>query len=160
MRIANIMISKIQGGVEQAFLDYNEALLYVGHEVLAVTAAKAAVIAELARTQGANLRTSSFSFSRLNCFLSAKLYRCLADFSPDIIITHSKKIIPLLRRLADRLGVPLVAVAHNAKYKLSDFDVLNIQQEDAVEIVVLNTSKYKDIETLFNEIKNTFVSSF
>ena len=120
MRIANIMISKIQGGVEQAFLDYNEALLYAGHEVLAVTAAKAAVIAELARTHGANLRTSSFSFSRLNCFLSAKLYRCLADFSPDIIITHSKKIIPLLRRLADRLGVPLVAVAHNAKYKLID----------------------------------------
>ena len=45
-------------------------------------------------------------------------------------------------------------ITHNAKYKLSDFDVLNIQQEDAVEIVVLNTSKYKDIETLFNEIKN------
>ena len=44
-------------------------------------------------------------------------------------------------------------ITHNAKYKFEQFDILNIQQEDAVEIVVLNNSKYKDIKSLFNTIK-------
>ena len=45
-------------------------------------------------------------------------------------------------------------ITHNAKYKLEDFDILNIQQDDAVEIVVLNTSTYKNVESLFSAIKN------
>ena len=37
MKIVNLMISKTWGGIEQAFLDYNNALLENGFEVLAVT---------------------------------------------------------------------------------------------------------------------------
>lgn len=44
-------------------------------------------------------------------------------------------------------------ITHNAKYKFDQFDVINIQQEDAVEIVVLNTSKYDNVESLFKAIK-------
>lgn len=44
-------------------------------------------------------------------------------------------------------------ITHNAKYKFDQFDVLNIQQEDAVEIVVLNTSKYDTAEALAAAVK-------
>ncbi|EXG78056.1 Bug family tripartite tricarboxylate transporter substrate binding protein [Cloacibacillus evryensis] len=44
-------------------------------------------------------------------------------------------------------------ITHNAKYKFDQFDVLNIQQEDAIEIVVLNNSQYKDAKSLFKAIK-------
>jgi hypothetical protein len=36
VRIVNVMISKTLGGVEQAFLDYNQTLLLAGNDVLAV----------------------------------------------------------------------------------------------------------------------------
>ena len=44
-------------------------------------------------------------------------------------------------------------ITHNAKYKFDQFDVLNIQQEDAVELVVLNTSKYQTLEALAAAVK-------
>lgn len=36
MRIVNVMISKKLGGIEQAFLDYTQALLLKNHEVMLI----------------------------------------------------------------------------------------------------------------------------
>ncbi|MCI5863666.1 MAG: tripartite tricarboxylate transporter substrate binding protein [Clostridia bacterium] len=44
-------------------------------------------------------------------------------------------------------------LTHNAKYKFDQFEVINIQQEDAIELVVLNDSKYKDVKSLFDAIR-------
>lgn len=44
-------------------------------------------------------------------------------------------------------------LVHNANYQFEQFDLLNIQQEDAVEIAVLNSSKYDNAESLFNAIR-------
>lgn len=45
-------------------------------------------------------------------------------------------------------------VVHNAKYKLEDFETINIQQEDMIEIVVANDSPYiNNPKKLFEDIK-------
>lgn len=45
-------------------------------------------------------------------------------------------------------------IVHNAKYKLEDFDTINIQQEDMIEIVVMNDSPYyNNPKKLFADIK-------
>ena len=37
MRIVNIILTSVNGGAEQAFIDYLVALKNLGHEILAVT---------------------------------------------------------------------------------------------------------------------------
>lgn len=44
-------------------------------------------------------------------------------------------------------------IVHNASYKFDQFDLINIQQEDAVEIVVMNDSPYKNAKDLFKAIR-------
>lgn len=44
-------------------------------------------------------------------------------------------------------------IAQNATYKFDQFDVINIQQEDAIEIVVMDDSPYKDVRELFKAIR-------
>ena len=43
MKIVNIMIARGLGGIEQAFLDYNNALLSQGFDVLAITDKRAQI---------------------------------------------------------------------------------------------------------------------
>lgn len=44
-------------------------------------------------------------------------------------------------------------IVQGATYKLEQFDLINIQQEDAVEIVVMDDSPYKDVKELFEAIR-------
>lgn len=115
MRIINVMVSKTLGGVEQAFLDYNAALSLGGHQVLAVAHKKTKLTEQLNKQ---NIEVKFINFNHLNYFLVFSLYKNFKKFAPDIIITHSKKAIPILRIVANLLKVPLVGVSHNPKYKL------------------------------------------
>ena len=115
MRIINVMVSKTLGGVEQAFLDYNAALSLGGHQVLAVAHKKNKLTEQLNKQ---NIEVKFINFNHLNYFLVFSLYKNFKKFAPDIIITHSKKAIPILRIVANLLKVPLVGVSHNPKYKL------------------------------------------
>lgn len=112
MRVVNVMVSKTLGGVEQAFLDYNQALKFAGQQVLSVMHKKA----KLSFFEDNNVLY--INFFTWNVFLIFSLYKKFKQFKPDVIITHSKKAIPILRIVANLLKVPLVGVSHNPKYKL------------------------------------------
>lgn len=112
MRIVNVMISKRTGGVEQAFLDYNSALKMHNHQILAIVDIKTKVKSFIQDTQYITI-----NFNQYNYFLIFKLYKTIKKFQADIIITHSKKTIPILRIVAKWLKIPLIGVAHNDKYK-------------------------------------------
>lgn len=116
MRVVNVMISKTLGGVEQAFLDYNQALSSSGHQVIAIADKNTRLKDKLEQQNLYNL--FYIHFNRYNYILILSLYAKLKKFAPDIIITHSKKAIPLLRVVANWLKIPLVGVSHNPKYKL------------------------------------------
>ena len=89
MKIANVMISRVMGGIEQAFLDYNDALLGCGNEVVSVIDKKCAVKEKIVT------QLIKINFQKYNMLLTLRLYFQLKKFAPDVIIVHSKKAIPI-----------------------------------------------------------------
>lgn len=111
MRIVNVMISKVMGGIEQAFLSYNAAFAALGYEVLSVIDTKSAV------TDKVKTPALKIKFNKFSPLLVLKLYFALKKFAPDVIIVHQKKAIPLMRIVARLVRAKLVGVAHNPKIK-------------------------------------------
>ena len=111
MKIVNVMISRVMGGIEQAFLSYNAAFEALGYEVLSIIDYKSAV-AEAVKTP-----KLAINFNKFNPLLVWRLYFALKKFAPDVIIVHQKKAIPLFKIVARLLKAKLVGVAHNPKIK-------------------------------------------
>jgi len=132
MRIINIMTSRKRGGIEQAFADYTAALLSHNHQVMTVTD----YFCKVKEPSPENPRFSGMKifFSRYNYPVIPYLYRKFKKFAPDVIITHSRRSVPLLRIVANMLNVPLAGVAHNPKIKLINrcdfiFSITDIQKK-------------------------------
>lgn len=115
MRIVNVMISKSLGGIEQAFLDYTQALKLHQHEVCAVVSRKCQILDTLQNLHPA--RIEQISFVHYNYLLAFYLYWRLKDFAPDVIIVHNKKAINIFKMVAKLLKCKIVAVSHNPKFK-------------------------------------------
>lgn len=109
MKIVNIMIARGLGGIEQAFLDYNNALLAQGFDVLAITDKRAQINEKITPHQ--NLKQCKIRFSHLNLFLIWTFYRCFKKYQPDLIIVHSKKALELVIAAAKMLSIKVVGVA-------------------------------------------------
>lgn len=92
MKIANIMFGRGLGGIEQAFLDYNEALLLAGHEVLAVSHPLAAINPEISGNLTHETISNRGSWDILTAARLRKLYR---EWQPDILISHGNRAISL-----------------------------------------------------------------
>ena len=115
LKVVHVMSSKILGGVEQAFLDYTKAIITEGHEVLSITSKNAKINSMLLDDERHAKIEVNFA---LNGILSIyKIYKECKKFGANIIITHSKKTLVVLRIIANLLGIKLVVVAHNDKFK-------------------------------------------
>lgn len=117
MRIVNVMISKTLGGIEQAFLDYTQALKLHNHDVCAVIDKKSKVLPSV---QQLTQNIIQIPFLHYNYLLVLPLYRQLKKFAPDLIIVHNKKAINLFKAVARLLNVKIVAVSHNPKFRHID----------------------------------------
>lgn len=118
MRIVNVMISRVMGGIEQAFLDYTEALQLYKHQVCAVVDTKCKVLPKLQELNPDSVLR--IPFVHYNWFLVPYLYFKLKKFAPDIIIVHNKKAVPIFKAAARLLGAKIVAVSHNPKFRHID----------------------------------------
>lgn len=120
MKIANIMFGRELGGIEQAFLDYNDALKLAGHDVLAITHPLAQINPQI---------TGDVTYRSLNNlgkwdFTSAyKLKKILKDFQPDATITHGNRALSLTHKAQKHAGLH-IGVTHN--YKLKQFHKLDL----------------------------------
>ena len=115
MRIVNVMISKSLGGIEQAFLDYTQALKLHQHEVCAVVNSKCKISDALQNLHPAQI--VKIPFVHYNYLLVFYLYLSLKDFAPDVIIVHNKKAVNIFKMAAKLLKCKIVAVSHNPKFK-------------------------------------------
>ena len=115
MRIVNVMISRVMGGIEQAFLDYTEALQLHHHEVCAVIDKHCKVLPQLQNLAPHDI--VPVSFLHYNLFLVPYLYFRLKKFAPDLIIVHNKKAINIFKAVARLLRSKIVAVSHNPKFR-------------------------------------------
>ena len=106
------------GGIEQAFLDYTEALKLHNHQICAVVDSKCKILPELQQLNPAVV--VQIPFVHYNWFLVPYLYFKLKKFAPDLLIVHNKKAVPIFKAVARLLGAKIVAVSHNPKFRHID----------------------------------------
>jgi glycosyltransferase involved in cell wall biosynthesis len=142
MRIMNIMFGRGQGGLEQAALDYHEALILQKHDVLSITHPHASINETLASLGGR--RQSVAQGGEWDIFAAFKLRQLARKESIDVAIAHGNRAIGLaLKALSGR--VPVVGVAHN--YHLRRFPrcdaVFAVTRDLMEEMVHLNIPRPK-----------------
>ncbi len=120
MRIANLMFGRELGGIEQAFLDYNEALLMAGHEVLAITHPLAKINNEI---EGELTYRTLNNLGGWDIASGFKLRRMLKEFQPHATISHGNRALQLAHKARKHTGLH-VGVTHN--YNLKHFKKLDI----------------------------------
>ncbi len=110
LRIANVMLGRRLGGLEQAMLDYNDALSRTGHEVHAVIHPDAAIRPALER-RGAVWHGLAH-LGDWDPVAAARLRLLLQQLDASISIAHGNRAMRLLHRAG---ADPLVAVLPNYK---------------------------------------------
>ena len=111
MKIVNVMISRVMGGIEQVFLNYNTVFDALGYEVISI------VDNENALPEALSTSVLKIRFQKFNPLLLFKLYFRLKKFAPDVLVVHSKKAMPMFKVLSKLLNAKLIGVAHNPKIK-------------------------------------------
>ena len=111
MKIFNIMLSRELGGIQQAFLDYHDALKSEEFKVTNIIS----IFAQINKKTPSKFWLLNLGpwdiFSRLHLRLLTFLLR------PDIIIAHGNRAISFTTR---KKSIPVIGVAHN--YKLKNFN--------------------------------------
>lgn len=110
MKIFNAMFSKVMGGVEQSFLDYNQALIMQGFDVLPIIHPQAKVKPFI---HGKCALVNNFS--RYDLLAVHKLRRLIEQENPQCIISHSGRSTALFKLV--RNTIPVIAVSHNSQFK-------------------------------------------
>jgi glycosyltransferase involved in cell wall biosynthesis len=118
MKIANLMFGRGLGGIEQAFLDYNEALLLAGHEVLAVTHPLAAITPEIT---GNLIHSTLTNRGSWDVFAARRLRSVFTEWQPQAIICHGNRAVSLA--LLSQYPAPVIGITHN--YQLKRFHRLD-----------------------------------
>lgn len=148
VKIANVMISRVMGGIEQAFLSYNDALSTCENEVVSIVDQKCALKEKITTP------VVEINFQKYNPLLVLLLYFKLKRFAPDVIIVHSKKAIPIFKVLSKMLKAKLVGVAHNAKFKrLEKCDAVFSVTQNQLDKMVANGLKVKQAFVIPNMIE-------
>lgn len=110
MKVLNVMLSKGLGGIEQVFLDYNHALNLHHNQVIPVIHPKSSI-----RNKIYGYYESIFNFNKYDPFAIYKIKKLIQKEKPSCIITHGNRATTLVRKATK--SVPVIAVAHNYKYK-------------------------------------------
>ncbi len=110
------MFGRGKGGLEQAFLDYNDMLKEHFEDTIAIYA-QDAFVESFIKKQG--IRSHSFSmWGDWDPFAVIKLRMFIFATEPDLIITHGNRALKLINK-ANKKNVPVMAVAH--KYSAKHF---------------------------------------
>lgn len=131
MKIINSMFAKGLGGIEQAFVDYTEALLLHGWNVVCVVSRGAKIVNELKNLRTEEQKNSQipkFSSSQVeiievsqlgkwDVFAKFKLSKLVKEINPKAVIAHGNRPSSLLRFGCKQNKVKLISVAHNYKIK-------------------------------------------
>ena len=113
MKIANVMLGRGLGGIEQALIDYSEALQLAGFDVCNIIHPKAAIKSIL---QKKNMPFATLdNFSAFDFFAAYKLHKLLKEIGADISIAHGNRALSLLRCAISKDKI--IAVTHNYKIK-------------------------------------------
>lgn len=106
MKIFNVMFSKVNGGLEQVFLNYNTTLEAQGNQVIPIIHPHAEIRHDCSSV---HLKTVH-NFNQYDFIAIWKLRQLIRKERPDCIITHSYRAAYLLKKTWTK--VPKIAVCH------------------------------------------------
>lgn len=106
MKIINAMFSKVNGGLEQVFLNYTPALTLQGNDVISVIHPKA----EIKKSCSKHKLVLVHNFNQYDFFAVRKLRKLIQIEAPECIITHSYRAAYLFKKTKTK--VPKIAVCH------------------------------------------------
>jgi glycosyltransferase involved in cell wall biosynthesis len=125
MRIVNAMFGRGRGGLEQVFLDYCEALLAGGHEVVTLIHPDAAIRPALEQQ-----RVAFHAIGNRNAWdpvATLRLRSWLKYTAPDATLAHGNRAINLLKLAG---ATPLIGVAANYTVKGGGLDAVLCPTQD------------------------------
>lgn len=117
LKVVNAVLSKQNGGLEQASVDYANALRLHDHEVTMLLGDRCPFVADVEAT-GSAVYILKNRFGHMDFPAMWRLRRWLRKTRPDIIFAHGNRAVSLLRKAAKGL-VPVVAVNHTTSVKRS-----------------------------------------
>src|SRR4051794_40493487 len=124
MKILNVMFSKVNGGLEQVFLNYNHTLTMQGHEVIPVIHPQA----EIKSSCQSKHLVMIHNYNQYDPIAIYRLRRLLKTTRPDCIITHSYRAAYLLKKT--RTKIPKIAVCHvRGHYNFGTDAIIAITQQ-------------------------------
>lgn len=130
MKIINAMFSKVNGGLEQVFLNYIPTLEQQGNRVIPVIHPKAEIL-EVCPPQ--HLRTIH-NFNQHDFVAVYKLRKLVQQEQADCIITHSYRAAYLFKKT--RTKVPKVAVCHvQGHYEFGSDAIIAITERMRQDII-------------------------
>ncbi|CAM2743263.1 glycosyltransferase family 4 protein [Legionella worsleiensis] len=106
MKIINAMFSKVNGGLEQVFLNYTKALTLQGNHVIPVIHPRA----EIKNSCPQNHLKTIHNFNQYDYLAIYRLRQLIQKEQPDCVITHSYRAAYLLNKT--KTNVPKIAVCH------------------------------------------------
>lgn len=109
MKILNVMFTTRLGGLEQAFLDYNEALKLAKIEVVSIVHSDSPLL-----PISTNKNYKIFNFSKHDPIALFKLQRLVKREEPDLIITHGNRAHYMMKKAAGK--IPVVGVLHTFSF--------------------------------------------
>jgi glycosyltransferase involved in cell wall biosynthesis len=111
--IANVMLGRGRGGIEQAFLDYNEALTLAGYQPVAVISTGAGIETQV-RESGAEYITLS-QWGWWDVLAARRLRRIFDTQKIDAVVTHGNRALSLAMPASG--ARPVIAAVHNYNVK-------------------------------------------
>ncbi len=133
MRIVNIILTSVNGGAEQVFVDYLVALKNLGHEVLAITKTDAPYADEVEKL-GIKVKKIKNNFGYHDIFAVSNLKNILQEFDADIVLSHAGRAASLSKKVAKKIKnkkILEVAVNHsmNVKRSIGADIILSVNKE-------------------------------
>lgn len=106
MKVFNAMFSKVNGGLEQVFLNYTPALAMQGNHVIPIVHPQAEILKDCPQEHLVTLH----NFNQYDPIAIYKLRKLIQKEHPDCIITHSYRAAYLFKKTLTK--VPKIAVCH------------------------------------------------
>lgn len=117
MKIVNAVFSKLNGGLEQASLDYARALRMQGNEVIMLVNDRCQFMDEV-RDAGDRVHVQNNRLGKSDPLAKIRLRRWLQKEKPDVVIAHGNRAIVLATAAAKGVA-PVIAVNHTSSVKAS-----------------------------------------
>lgn len=120
MKIANILLSNKNGGVEQSFVGYCKILQMLGHQVIAIVKTGAPYIEDLEVLKVEVFEIDN-NWGYYDFFTIKKIHKIIKNNNINLVFAHTGRAIVLAKKAIKKLSkkIPLIAVNHSNNVKRS-----------------------------------------